>query len=504
MPSPPTPPAPDGASRRIRLERWFERDVEEPLEHAVGGPQRLKLILLLACVLALNSADAATVGAVAAQLEQAFHVGNVRVGLLVTVSVLTGAVATLPFGVLVDRMSRRRLLVVGIALWSVAMLASAASVDYVMLLLCRLGLGAVVAVAAPAIASLVGDFFHPSERGRAYGYILAGELIGVAFGFLMSGTVAAVLSWRAPFVVLAVIGAVLAYVVARLLPEPERGGHSRLPERDDAPDTGQPVAEIVEERGVEPRAELVLRADPTRMPAWQAVRYVLSIPTFRVLILASALGYFYFTGLRTFAVIYLRGHFGLPQAAASSVLVGVGLGAIAGVLAGGALADRLIGRGHLCGRIRVGAGSYFVATAGLLVGLLVPSLWVAGPFFFVASAGLGGANPAVDSARLDIMHPRLWGRAEGVRAAVLDVFEAAAPLLFGWVSTFFGGSGGSIAGVAREHARTGLEATLLIMLVTLALAGALMLLALRTYPRDVATALASAAATRTQKGDGGN
>jgi MFS family permease len=475
----------------IQLRRWFRRDVERPLENLVGGRKRLKVIALLACVLALDAADKATVGAVAAQLEHDLHIGNVEVGLLVTVSTAIGAFATLPFGVLVDRMNRRKLLVVGVALWSFAMIAAGASVNYPMLLLSRLGLGAVVAVASPAIASLTGDFFHPSERGRIYGYILAGELIGVAFGFLISGNLAAVVSWRVPFFVLAASGIALAALIACKLPEPRRGGQSRIPDENSDGEEAHPVADIVDERGIEPRGNLVLHEDPEQMSLWRAVKYVLSVPTYRVLITASALGYFYFTGLRTFAIVYMREHFHLQQALASTVSVGVGLGAIGGVLAAGALADGMIDRGKLTGRIIVGACAYFLATGALAVGLLGPTLAFAAPFFFIAAAGLGGANPAVDSARLDIMHSRLWGRAEGVRSTLLYAFQAAAPPLFGWISSLFGGSGGSLGQPAKGQSGAGLDASFLIMLVTLALAGFVMLRALKTYPRDVATAVAS-------------
>ena len=484
----------------IKLGEWFRRDVKRPLENLVGGRKRLRVVALLACVLALDAADKATVGAVAAQLEHDLHIDNLQIGLLVAVSTGISALTTLPFGTLVDRVHRGKLLTIAIALWSVAMIAGGASVSYSMLLVTRLGLGAVVALASPAIASLTGDFFHPAERGRIYGYILAGELVGVAFGFLISGNVAAIMSWRASFWVLAFLGLILAAVIAKMLPEPRRGGQNPIPDktrqqdpnRSDVPDNE--VEEIVEERGIEPHEELVLHSDPLGMSVWDAVRYVLSIRTYRTLITASALGYFYFTGLRTFAIVFVRGRFDLAQAAASTFSVGVGLGAIAGVLVAGTLADKMIDRGKLTGRILVGAGAYLLAAAAFVPGLLTSSLWVASPFFFLAAAGLGGANPALDAARLDIMHSRLWGRAEGVRSTLLYVFQAIAPPLFGWVSGMFGGSdgfGGSSAATQSHASGGGLDITFLIMLVTLFLAGLVMFRALKTYPRDVATAIAS-------------
>ena len=88
-----------------------------------------------------------------------------------------------------------------------------------------------------------------------------------------------------------------------------------------------------------------------------------------------------------------------------------------------------------------------------------------------------------------------------MRTALRSAGEAAAPLLFGYVSQYvFGGpgsgsGGGSSGGTTTSAAQaTGLEYTFLLFLVPLLIAGVLALAGLRTYPRDVATATASAEA----------
>jgi predicted MFS family arabinose efflux permease len=493
------------------LGRWFRHDVERPLEQLAGGPARLKVIVLLACVLSLDAADKATVGAVATPMKAALHVGNLQIGWLVTAATAVAAVMTLPFGALVDRVRRVHLLAIALVVWSATMIVSGLAVSYPMLLLSRLALGVVASAASPAVTSLTGDFFRPGERGRIFGYVLAGELLGVAFGFLVCGNVAAWWSWRAAFFVLAMLGFVLAVVLWRSLPEPARGGQGRIPvgarhlSGEGALGAGEAsqrgsLRRVIRWRGVRPRHAL-MTMDPATASLWRAVRYVLAVPTSRALIVASALGYFYFTGLRTFAIVYMRGRFGLGQSAASSLAVLIGLGAIAGVLLAGRLGDRLIDRGRLAGRVLVAAMAYLLATVAFLPGLLVGTLWLAGPFFFLAAAGIGGANPAVDAARLDVMPSALWGRAEGVRAIFRFALEAAAPPLFGYVSGRLAGSagsGGTAAGVATGSAAAarigaaGLEHTFLLMLAPLAAAGVLLLVrATRTYARDVASALAA-------------
>ena len=445
--------------------------------------------MILACVLALESADAATIGATAPQLEQSLGIGNTEIGLLVSVSTGVGALATLPAGALTDRVNRTRMLAAAVLAWSFALATGGLATSYLMLVFTRVAGGAVVATAGPVTASLIGDYFPVAERGRVYGAILSGELVGTAVGLLLSGDVAAAWSWRFAFGLMAAAGVVLAWVIVRHLPEPARDGGSRLHAATGAGGTDV-AGRKVEAAGTTPRAHLVLRSDPSRKSLWWAMRYVLAIPTNRVLILTSALGFFFFSGLRTFAEVLLRDRYGAGPLLVNAAVVVLGLGAVAGTVTGGRLADRLLARERLSARPVV-AGWAFAAAALLFVPALVTtSTVVAAPLFLLAAACLGGANAPLDAARLDLMPSRLWGRAEAVRTVLRYALGAIAPVLFGWVSTRLGGSGTG-APAAGGHA-AGLAETFIVMAVPLLLSGLLILVwARRTYPADVATARAS-------------
>jgi len=504
----------------VRVGGWSRRGVQNKLQNVVGGAARLRVIVLLASVLALDSADKATIGATAVQLEQQLHINNTQIGLLVTVSTGVGAIATLPIGALTDRVNRTRLLSGAVVVWSAAMLLSGASNSFLMLLITRLALGVVIATAAPVVASLTGDLFPAAERGRIYGFILTGELIGTGVGFLVSGDIAALLSWRYAFWILAVPGFILALAIGRLLPEPVRGGQSRLhpgaeeivtAEHLDSgcqdntaqentgqePDRDQVEVEV-REQGIAPHEHLVLHEDPGPRSLWWALRYVLSIRTNVALIVSSALGYFFYSGLQTFAVVFLRDRFGIGQGLASTLLVVLGAGAIVGVLLTGRLGDTLLNRHHLAARPIIAGISFLVAAVLFLPALLTTSLLVAAPLLFLAAGGLGGANPPLDAARLDLIHSQLWGRAESVRTVLRSAVVAIAPLVFGYVSTQLGAhtSGlGNPTGDAGPRG-IGLDHAFLIMLIPLIISALLLLLwARRTYPRDVATATASQNAT---------
>jgi MFS family permease len=493
--------------------------VGEKLDEVVGGPARVHVVLVLACVLALNTADQATVGAAGTQLEHGLGISNTALGVLAAVSPLMGAFGAFPCGALVDRGRRTTILAIAVLVWSAAMLVSALAVSFTMLLLTRLALGFIVAIAAPAVASLTGDFFPAGERGRIYGFVLAGELGGAALGFLITGELAGVAGWRWAFGVLALPGIALSLWIARTLPEPARGGQSRLESGeteitaaedvdedteplDDTPERSDELAgEVVRRQRVRPRRDRVLRQDPSTLSPWQTVRYVLSIPTNVPLILASSLGYFFLEGLETFAVIFIERRYGIAHGIATLLLAVIVVLAIAGAVLGGRLADRLLVRGRIAGRIIVPALAYCVAAIALAPAFALHALGLGLIFYFIGALAVAAPNPPLNAARLDIMPAALWGRAEGVRAVLQNLAMGLAPFLFGLLSNQLGKSGasGHATGFGAGASGVGLRDTFLIMLTSLLMAGLLMFAARRRYPRDVATALASESALRKQR-----
>lgn len=499
---------------------------------SVGGRRQLAAIALLSGSLALAAADQTIAGAVAPDLKVALRIDNTEIGLLVTAAYLLAAACTIPFGILADRTHRVRVLAICALAWSAAVTMAGFADSYGMLLAAQMALGAGVGGAAPLVASLAGDVFPPGVRGRALGLILAGEFAGAASGLLVAGEIAAFWPWRASFFALAAAGPVLAVLLLRYLPEPARGAQraglepqsgepaphgdrpaaaagsadSGGPERDPGAAasyvtpgpavaaTHTSVAAAVRARGIEPRARLVLDRDPAGRPLAWAVRYVLAVPTNVVIIVASALCYFYVAGVQTFAIVFLRGKFDLSQELATVLLVVIGLGVIGGILVTGHLSDRLIARGHPAARLTVGGICFLAAVVAFVPGFTVAALALAIPLMFLGAAGLGGVNPPLDAARLDVVHFRLWGRAESVRALAQNLIRAGAPLLFGYLSTVLGDTGESSDQVQGGGA-VGLSRSFLVLLGLFVVGGVVLLAARRAYLRDVATAVASELAT---------
>lgn len=511
-------------------------EVRDRVDRATGGPARRQVIILLAAILGLDTADKAALSSVAGGLKTAFGIGNTEIGILVSVVSFVGAILTLPFGALIDRFNRQRMLWIAICLWTAAMVASGAATSYVFLLIARVFLGVVTALAAPAVASLVGDYFPGRDRGRIYGLVLAGELVGLGIGFVVAGALSGWMNWRWGFWGLAPLSLLTAFVVWKWLPEPARGGQSWLRvgaehvrseedveqgryegettdeegrNEDRGPDESEDVAQrAVDDEGVEPRHDLVLDEDPQLRSLWWAMKYILSVPTVRWLILGSALVYFYFSGLRAFIIIYFTDHLGIARSTTTTLALVVGIAAVGGVVVSGRLSDRLIDRGKLTSRLIVPAVA-LVITVGLAVpAIILTSLWAVIPLLAAAGACLAAANPPLDAARLDVIPAGFWGRAEAIRQFLRGLFEAAAPVTFGVVSQYvFGNGQGGIqfgggttvvtpgastgASTGANNSTTGLEYTFLVMLVALLVGASVAFFARRTYKRDIATAASS-------------
>jgi MFS family permease len=430
--------------------------LEASLGQSYSGPER-RTIVLLASILALTSASAATIGAIAPQVRHAFDVDNTAIGVLASSATAAAAVATVPFGILVDRRERTRLLAVSALLIGVVTLLSSLAGSFAFLFVTRVALGALTGVAGPGVASLLGDTFHASRRGRSYGAVLAGELVGAGLGFAVAGELAA-FSWRASFLALVPPAFAVGWFLWRL-PEPPRG-------------------RTVGTSGDYTKEEVVASWRQLSLP--RTVLYVLSVPTFVIFVFSGACSYFYFAGLRTFGVEYASEQYGVSQAVATAMFLLVGTGGLVGVLVAGRLGDRMERR-HPAGRVLVAAIALFGASAAFVPAVLSRSYVVGLPLMTAGAFGLAAATPPISSGRLQVMPPGLWGRAEGIQGVLRQVGDSLGPFAFGFAGDRLSGGG-----------RAGLQSSFLVMVVSLVCAGAVLLFALRTYPLDVEKARVAA------------
>jgi MFS family permease len=149
--------------------------------------------------------------------------------------VVTYTIAGLFLGSLIDRYSRRNLLVVCVLMWS-AFTSMVAFVDSgTQLFLTRMGVGIGEAALVPAAVSLISSCFEPERRGRALSVFMVGAYVGAGASLVMAGLALPLIesldlsgtplvgmsSWRLLMMSMVIPG-VIAAVLLLTLREPSR------------------------------------------------------------------------------------------------------------------------------------------------------------------------------------------------------------------------------------------------------------------------------------------
>jgi EmrB/QacA subfamily drug resistance transporter len=129
-----------------------------------------------------------------------------------------------------DILGRRRMFIVGIALFTVSSLAAGAAQSAAWLLAARAAQGVGAAIAAPStLALLMTSFPEGRERNRAIAYYAAVASGGASVGLVLGGVLTSWFSWRWGLFVNVPVGAFLVFAAPRVLNETERRhGHFDL------------------------------------------------------------------------------------------------------------------------------------------------------------------------------------------------------------------------------------------------------------------------------------
>jgi DHA2 family multidrug resistance protein-like MFS transporter len=123
-------------------------------------------------------------------------------------------------GVLGDRIGRRRLLLLGAAVFAVASVLAAYSTSTDMLIAARAMLGVAGATLMPSTLALLSNMFEqPRQRGTAIGIWAASLSAGVALGPLVGGALLDWFWWGAAFLIAVPVMVLLLITGRRLLPE---------------------------------------------------------------------------------------------------------------------------------------------------------------------------------------------------------------------------------------------------------------------------------------------
>src|SRR5665213_1076366 len=201
--------------------------VIKPTKNAASLVGAATALVLLTALNFVNYIDRYILPGVQEQVKGEFHLSDAQIGSL-TLWFMVAYMATSPItGWLGDRFPRKPMIVAAALFWSGINLFTASVHSYSSLNLrhAALGIGeASFGIFAPAVLS---DFYPPAQRNRVLTIFNIAIPVGAALGYLLGGTVADRLNWRAAFVISAVPGIVIAILIAVLMKEPVRGTSQR-------------------------------------------------------------------------------------------------------------------------------------------------------------------------------------------------------------------------------------------------------------------------------------
>jgi predicted MFS family arabinose efflux permease len=177
-------------------------------------PGRYLILLLLTLITTCAVMDRAVITICVEAIRHEFHLSDGQFGLAsgLAFSVCFGF-ATVPFGLLADRVSRRNLIAASIAFWSSMTAICGSAPNFLTLLIGRMGIGAGEAAGSSAIVSTVGDLFPPSQRARAVAAYYVSNPLGAMAALGAGGVILQAYGWRAVWLAASIPGLVCALIL---------------------------------------------------------------------------------------------------------------------------------------------------------------------------------------------------------------------------------------------------------------------------------------------------
>ena len=374
-----------------------------------------RLLVLLSSLNFFNFFDRQLLAALVEPLKIAFQLNDTQIGTLNSAFELTYPVAALLLALLADRWMRSRVIALGVALWSIATLATGAAGSFTALLLSRAALGIGCAAYGPSGLALLSDTFADELRSRMIAIHESGLMLGAAAGFIVGGALGQLFGWRVPFIVAGLPGLALA-VLAWRIKEPKRGAADlmELPAGADA------------------------AGNSVNLSA-QMLRQLYQVRTLWIVYGASVLIAFATGGLIFWLPAFLvRMHgMGLGQAGLLAGIMQVTAGLV-GILLGGWLADRWTLK-HPAGRLFTLASGFLLGTPLALLAILTTNIAVFGVATALAVVCYTVYFPCIAPQIHDVTRPALRATALAVNIFLSHVLGnlLSAPFI-GWLSDLSG------------------------------------------------------------------
>jgi MFS family permease len=320
-------------------------------------------------------------------IQRDLEIGDTHISLLMGLSfAIFYTLFGIPLGRLADTRSRRAIISVGIAFWSLMTVACGITRNFWQLALTRMGVGVGEAALSPAAYSLIADYFPPTRRATAMSVYSMGIYVGSGLSFILGGWVAGQVagqenyvlpilgtmrSWQIVFVAVGLPGMLVALLLLTVR-EPLRRGPTQAGKLAAAPATiGETMAYVRD----------------------NAATFVCLNFAIALLTLSS------YASSGWIPTMFAR-RFGWPPQQIGLVYgLVVAISGMLGVVGGGWLADRWARQGRVDATVRVAwIGTLCWLPSGILYPLMPNGWWTAAlliPTVFCGSMPYGVAPAAI-------------------------------------------------------------------------------------------------------------
>ena len=147
-------------------------------------------VLLVAYI--FSFIDRTIIGLLVGPIKASLQISDTQFGVLGGIAfTLFYTVLGVPIGRIADRVSRRGLIALGVAVWSFMTAACGWAASFWQLFLARVGVGVGEAALTPAAYSMIADYFPKERLGRALAVYQSGAFLGAALAFILGGAVIA-------------------------------------------------------------------------------------------------------------------------------------------------------------------------------------------------------------------------------------------------------------------------------------------------------------------------
>ncbi len=384
-------------------EQEVETNIPQRLDRLPWSHWHSKMVIALGITWLLDGLEVTLAGSLASVLKDksALGLSNVEVGASATGYLAGAVIGALFFGWLTDRLGRKKLFLITLALYLSATAATAFSWNFGSFLLFRVLTGAGIGGEYAAINSAIDELVPASVRGTVDLVINATFWIGAALGaggtlFLLdSGLLSPAFGWRFAFGIGALLGLIIL-VLRKSVPESPRWLMLRGREVEAEEIVGEIEQHVRAEKGdlkkPEGSLQIAVRDHTPLRDVWNAMIHDQPKRSLLGLVLMVGQSFFYNAVFFTYGLVLVQ-FFKVKSERVSIYLLPLALSNFVGPLILGRFFDS-IGRKKMITATYGISGLLLIGSAlsfqGNHVGAIGQDLWF-GAIFFVASSAASSA-----------------------------------------------------------------------------------------------------------------